>query len=76
MHAYEMIKMLVKKNDAIRLSINRLFLPLMRSTVLKLEEAFLPGMSIITWTSSKTAEYFDKIEEALVAFARFIKEVL
>lgn len=73
--AYEKISTLVKQNNVARMTINRLFLPLMKPTMLILENAFMPGMSVITWTSSKIPDYFDNIEKALDIFKRFIKEV-
>lgn len=75
-YAFEKIKTLVRENNEARMMINRLFLPLMKPTLLILEDSFLPGMSVITWTSSKIPEYFENIEKALTTFRRFIKEVL
>lgn len=75
-YAFQKIKALVKENDNARLTIHMLFLPLMRPTLTILENAFMPGMSGITWTSSEIPSYFEKIETALKDFKRFIKEVI
>lgn len=74
-HTFEMIKMLVSKNYHMRKGISKLFLPLMRPPLLEVQNAFQPGMSIITWASSKTNEYFDEINNILDKLERFLKEV-
>lgn len=75
MHTLERIKELVAKNNKIRRAIIKLFIPLMRSKLLQLENTFLPGFTVITWTSMQIPEYFENIEVNLAQVNRFIKEV-
>lgn len=75
MHTLERIKELVAKNNKIRRAIIKLFIPLMRSKLLQLENTFLPGFTVITWTSMQIPEYFENIEVNLAQVDRFIKEV-
>ncbi|KAJ2947929.1 hypothetical protein O0L34_g9722 [Tuta absoluta] len=73
---YERIKYLVARNNEIRLSMPKLFLPLLRAQLIKLDKAFKPGLSTITWTSLEVTEYCDKIESVLNEVDLFIKEVV
>lgn len=53
----------------------KLYLPLLRAQLIKLEKAFQPGFSTITWTSLEIPSYCDGIQEALNEVDLFVKEV-
>ncbi|KAJ8735702.1 hypothetical protein PYW07_007322 [Mythimna separata] len=73
---YERIKYLVDRNNQVRRSMPKLYLPLLRAQLIKLENAFQPGFSTITWTSLEIASYCDKIEKTLDEVDLFVKEVV
>ena len=54
----------------------KLYLPLLRAQLVKLDSAFQPGLSIITWTSLEIPAYCDNIERILDEVDLFVKEVL
>lgn len=53
----------------------KLYLPLLRAQLIKLEKAFEPGLSTITWTSLEIPLYCAKIETTLNQVDLFVKEV-
>ncbi|KAJ8736205.1 hypothetical protein PYW08_006861 [Mythimna loreyi] len=73
---YERIKSLVDRNNQVRKSMPKLYLPLLRAQLIKLESAFQPGFSTITWTSLEIPSYCENIEKALVEVDLFVKEVV
>ncbi|CAB3256562.1 unnamed protein product [Arctia plantaginis] len=73
---YEQIKYLVERNNKIRRSMPNLYLPLLRSQLIKLEKAFQPGFSTITWTSLEIPSYCENIEKVLDEVDLFVKEVV
>ncbi|XP_072937033.1 dynein axonemal heavy chain 8 [Epargyreus clarus] len=74
--SYERIKFLVERNDQIRRSMPKLYLPLLRAQLVKLEKAFQPGLSTITWSSLEIPAYCDNIERILGEVDLFVKEVV
>lgn len=54
----------------------KLYLPLLRAQLIKLEKAFEPGLSTITWTSLEIPSYCESIEKVLDEVDLFVKEVL
>ncbi|KAJ3662197.1 hypothetical protein Zmor_006553 [Zophobas morio] len=75
LNSYEVIKGLVERNDNIRGNIPPLFIPLIRLQLMKMEDAFRPGFSVITWTSTKIPEYCDEVNGVLDYIEMFVKEV-
>ncbi|XP_025829635.1 dynein heavy chain 8, axonemal [Agrilus planipennis] len=75
LNSYEFIKGLVKRNNEIRKSIPTLFIPLMRSSLIQLENAFMPGFSTITWTSMKIPQFCQEITNVLDNVQMFVKEM-
>ncbi|XP_060520516.1 dynein axonemal heavy chain 8 isoform X2 [Cylas formicarius] len=75
MRSYELLNALVERNDSIRHSIPTLFLPMMRVQLIKMEDAFMPGFSTITWTSTKIPEFCDEVSTVLDYVEMFLKEV-
>ncbi|XP_037867099.1 dynein axonemal heavy chain 8 isoform X4 [Bombyx mori] len=73
---YERIKFLVERNNQIRKSMPKLYLPLLRAQLIKIEKAFQPGLSTITWTSLEIPSYCDNIEAILDEVDLFVKEVV
>ncbi|XP_052742928.1 dynein axonemal heavy chain 8 [Bicyclus anynana] len=73
---YERLSFLVNRNDQIRRSMPKLYLPLLRAQLVKLDSAFQPGLSSITWTSLEIESYCDKIESVLDEVDLFVKEVV
>lgn len=73
--SYEVVKALIERNDAIRVNIPTLFLPMMRPQLIKMENAFMPGFSTITWTSMKIAEFCEDVTNVLNYIEMFVKEV-
>ncbi|XP_047526251.1 dynein axonemal heavy chain 8 [Pieris napi] len=74
--SYERIKYLVDRNDQVRRSMPKLYLPLLRAQLVKLEKAFQPGFSTITWTALEIPAYCDNIELILDEVDLFVKEVV
>ncbi|KAI8438603.1 hypothetical protein MSG28_011048 [Choristoneura fumiferana] len=72
----ERIKQLVERNNQIRRSMPKLYLPLLRAQLVKMEKAFLPGLSTITWTSLEIPAYCTAIETVLDEVDLFVKEVV
>ncbi|XP_075973556.1 dynein heavy chain 8, axonemal kl-3 [Anticarsia gemmatalis] len=73
---FEKIKYLVERNNQIRRSMPKLYLPLLRAQLIKLEKAFQPGFSTITWTSLEIPTYCAHIESVLDEVDLFVKEVV
>ncbi|KAH9641786.1 hypothetical protein HF086_003912 [Spodoptera exigua] len=73
---YERIKHLVDRNNQIRRSMPKLYQPLLRAQLIKLENAFQPGLSTITWTSLEIPSYCENIERVLTEVDLFVKEVV
>ncbi|CAG9764101.1 unnamed protein product [Ceutorhynchus assimilis] len=71
----EVVKALIERNDKIRSTIPPLFLPMMRVQLLKMENAFMPGFSTITWTSTKIPEFCREVTAVLDYIEMFVKEV-
>ncbi|KPI94920.1 Dynein heavy chain 8, axonemal [Papilio xuthus] len=72
---FERIKALVDRNNKIRRSMPKLYLPLLRAQLIKMEKAFQPGLSTITWTSLEIPAYCDNICEVMDEVDLFVKEV-
>ncbi|XP_022920277.2 dynein axonemal heavy chain 8 [Onthophagus taurus] len=75
LNSFELVKSLVSRNDMIRQTIPKIFLPLMRSQMIKMENVFMPGFSTITWTSMKIPEFCENITDCLDEIEMFVKEV-
>ncbi|CAB3221710.1 unnamed protein product [Arctia plantaginis] len=73
---YELVKSLVERNNQIRRSMPKLYLPLLRSHLIKMDKVFQPGFSTITWTSLEIPAYCERIEKALGEVDLFLKEVI
>ncbi|RVE46462.1 hypothetical protein evm_008872 [Chilo suppressalis] len=73
---FERMKYLVERNNAIRRSMPKLYLPLLRAQLIKLEKAFQPGLSTITWTSLEIPAYCENIAKVLDEVDLFVKEVV
>ncbi|XP_022821404.1 dynein heavy chain 8, axonemal-like [Spodoptera litura] len=72
---FEKMTHLVERSNQIRRSMPKLYLPLLRAQLIKLEKAFQPGLSTITWTSLKIEAYCESIEAVLDEVDLFVKEV-
>lgn len=57
-------------------SMPKLYQPLLRAQLIKLENAFQPGFSTITWTSLEIPAYCEHIEKVLTEVDLFVKEVI
>lgn len=75
LNAFEVVKQLVDRDTEIRKTIPTLFIPLMRVLLIKMENAFMPGLSSITWTSMKIPEFCENVTETLNYIEMFVKEV-
>lgn len=53
----------------------KLYLPLLRAQLIKMEKIFQPGFSTITWTSLEIPTYCERIEKVLDEVDLFLKEV-
>lgn len=73
--ANELIKHLIERNDTIRETIPKLFIPMMTNLLLKMENAFMPGFANVTWTSLKVPEFCEEITEVLDNVEGFVKDV-
>nr|CAD7567573.1 unnamed protein product [Timema californicum] len=73
--AFEQIKKLVAENDSIRSDIITIFVSMIRSQLFKMEKAFQPGLSVITWTSLKIPHFCENISSILHEVGTFVKEV-
>ncbi|XP_061708954.1 dynein axonemal heavy chain 8 [Cydia pomonella] len=73
---FEKMKYLVDRNNKIRKSMPKLYLPLLRAQLVKMEKAFQPGLSTITWTSLEIPAYCTAIEVVLDEVDLFVKEVV
>ncbi|XP_047042441.1 dynein axonemal heavy chain 8-like [Helicoverpa zea] len=73
---FEKITSLVERNNQIRRSMPKLYLPLLRAQLIKLEKAFQSGLSTITWTSLEIPSYCESIEKTLDEVDLFVKEVI
>ncbi|EDS37982.1 ciliary dynein heavy chain 5 [Culex quinquefasciatus] len=74
-NAYERVKDLLMRNNRVRLDIPTIFLPLMRTMLIKLEDAFLPGLTTITWMSLNLKDYLNQVEKVIINIEYFVKEV-
>lgn len=76
LNSYEVVATLIARNDEIRQNIPKIFIPLMRSQLIKMENAFMPGFSSITWTSMKIPEFCEEVTTILDYIEVFAKEVI
>ncbi|XP_017775151.1 PREDICTED: dynein heavy chain 8, axonemal [Nicrophorus vespilloides] len=72
--SYEMMTALIKRHDFIRLTIPKLFFPLLKLILIKMENIFMPGFSSITWTSMKIPQFCKEVGEFLDYIEVFVKE--
>lgn len=73
---YERLDRLIKRNNEIRMSIDMILLNVSRPLLKKLEIAFRPGLSTVTWQSEHLEDYFDNVEHVNITFCflnRFVK---
>lgn len=75
LNAYEVVRQLIERNNEIRKGIPTLFIPLMRVQLIKMENAFMPGLSSITWTSMKIPQFCEDVTNVLNYIELFVKEV-
>ncbi|KAK4886462.1 hypothetical protein RN001_002733 [Aquatica leii] len=75
MHSWEVVKQLVDRNNKMRNSMPQLFVPLLKPQLLKMQVAFTPGLSTITWTSMKIPDYCKDVTDTLDGVDMFVKEV-
>ncbi|KAK9891390.1 hypothetical protein WA026_014631 [Henosepilachna vigintioctopunctata] len=75
LYSYQVTKKLIERNDALRSNIPPLFMQLMRALLHKIEVAFLPAFSTITWTSMKIPEFAAGVSKLLDEVDLFVKEV-
>ncbi|KAG8306517.1 hypothetical protein J6590_045685 [Homalodisca vitripennis] len=73
-YAYEGVKALVARNLEIRKSIPQIFVNLIQSQTMKLDAAFLPCLSNISWTSLTIPQILDGIKNILDKVDMFCKE--
>ncbi|KAG5675719.1 hypothetical protein PVAND_005600 [Polypedilum vanderplanki] len=73
--AYNILKMLVQRNNLLRKSIKPIFLPLMRIHLIKLERIFAPAFSQITWLTFDIENYFINIARILEPLEEFVKTI-
>lgn len=66
---------LLEDNNTLRRSIPMLFLNLLKPSLVKLEYAFQPCLSIISWTSLEIDKAFDTIAATITEVGSFVKEV-
>ena len=74
--AYNTANALILRNNKLRIDILPMFLPLMRTQLIKLERIFSPGLSTVTWLTQNLNEYFADINDELVPIETFLKEVI
>lgn len=74
-NAYEVMKELLIRNNKLRSSIYPMFVPMMRVQLIKLEEAFAPCLSTVTWLSQNLDENLSRIHEVLLPIENFVKDV-
>ncbi|XP_062548437.1 dynein axonemal heavy chain 8 [Armigeres subalbatus] len=74
-NAYERVKDLLKRNNEVRLQIPIIFLPLMRTMLIRLERIFLPGLTVVTWMSMNLKDYINQVDQVLTMVEQFVKEV-
>ncbi|KAB0798200.1 hypothetical protein PPYR_09193 [Photinus pyralis] len=75
LHSFEVVKQLVDRNEKMKKNLLKLFLPLLRSQLLKMQNVFLPGLATITWTSMMIPEFCKDVSDTLVTVQMFVKEV-
>lgn len=73
--AYDMMKLLIARNNKLRRSIYPMFVPLMRVQLIKLERIFSPALSTVTWLTQNLEDYFQKISDVLLPIEGFLKDV-
>lgn len=71
----EKLKNFIQRNDKVRQKIPHMFLNLMKTQLLKLENVFAPGLSMITWVSQNMDDYFKQLEAALYEIESFVTRV-
>ncbi|XP_034939850.1 dynein heavy chain 8, axonemal [Chelonus insularis] len=74
--SYEIVKKLVQENDYVKSSIPELFLKLMRPAFVKMDIAFRPCLSVITWTSLKIPEVCSEINRIVQDVEIFTKKLV
>ncbi|XP_052872308.1 dynein axonemal heavy chain 8 [Anopheles cruzii] len=72
---YERAKHLLRQSDTLRQSIPPIFLPLMRTTLAKLDRAFLPGLSVVSWESLNLGRFLDQLEGTITQTEQLFKEI-
>lgn len=60
---YERLQRMIKRNNKIRMSIDMILLNVSRPLLRKIELAFRPGLSTVTWLSEHLDDYFDNVEQ-------------
>lgn len=74
-NAHNKISELIRRNENLRRSIYPMFVPMMRIHLIKLEHAFAPALSSITWLKQNHDDYFSKVSAVLLDIECFVKEV-
>lgn len=73
--ACEQLKSYIQRNDRVRRAVPHMFLSLMKTQLLRLENAFAPGLSMITWVSQNLDDYFKRLNAALYEIESFVTRV-
>lgn len=73
--AFNSVRKLVERNNTLRQSIYPIFLPMMRIHLVKLERAFTPALSTLTWLSQNLQDYFTSVDQTLRPIEDFVKEI-
>lgn len=73
LNSKETLKQLINRNNELRSSIDMILLNVTRPSLKKLELAFKPGLSTVTWTSENLNDYFDKVHN--VSFCKYIRQL-
>ncbi|XP_074653701.1 dynein axonemal heavy chain 8-like [Tubulanus polymorphus] len=71
----DQLQLLLVENDAIRAKIPAILLPLLESSIKKVDQALRPGLVSITWMSMGLKGYFQAIRNALKELDLFIKQI-
>ncbi|KAK7873030.1 hypothetical protein R5R35_000326 [Gryllus longicercus] len=71
----ENVRDLVRRNDQFRMNIPLLFVPLMRPSLLRLDQAFLPALCDLTWTSVEVPTFCESMAKMLHELEIFLQEV-
>ncbi|KAK9893078.1 hypothetical protein WA026_023570 [Henosepilachna vigintioctopunctata] len=75
LNSFEETKRLVERNDEIRTAIPILFIPLMSNILIKMENAFQPAFSSLTWTSLLIPNFCEKVNSVVEYVEIFVNEV-